>query len=276
MLTLLMCAAAALVRMLAPLPACLPACRYVGESPLAGSAEHIDTRERLVGTTPPGPKCPTGMRGAEGACTAVGSSTAATGTSLSLRIRHRGRKHRTDRCGGSSSSSSSSSWSSNSSSGDEREIDQQYSRGGSRGYSRQTGGGMGAHALPAGGGAGVVGGQVVSVLREDMSETVCDRKEFTQVCVEGVYRIFRGGAVAACCTVLRGSTKRLQVVMCARFETTLLLPPRCLCVVAQGKPSPRPTTCAAATQVSFPLHTSFYAAAAAAGMTAVRRLRTVQ
>jgi hypothetical protein len=42
---------------------------------------------------------------------------------------------------------------------------------------------MGAHALAVGG--GFAGGQVASVLREDMSESVCGRKEFTQVSVEG-------------------------------------------------------------------------------------------
>jgi len=107
-------------------------CRYEGERPMAGSAEHIDTKTRVVATTPPGPVCPTGL-----------APDAAT------------RRHR--RRGSRSSSSSSS--------GDEREG----------GYHRAAGG-----TVPVSGGVGV-GGHVASVLREDQSEVVCGRKEFTEV-----------------------------------------------------------------------------------------------
>lgn len=113
----------------------LAVCRYEGERPLAGSAEHIDTKTRVVAPTPSGPVCPTG-----------GMAPGATTT-------HRRRD-------GSSSSSSSSS-----SSGDEREG----------GYHRAARG-----TVPVSGGVGV-GGHVASVLREDQSEVVCGRKEFTEV-----------------------------------------------------------------------------------------------
>jgi hypothetical protein len=161
----------------------------MGEAPLAGSSEHIDTHTRIVGVTPPGPKCPSGAETCALDTTAATAATAAGGSTAATHGR-RSRRHR--RHGSRSSSSSSSS----SRSGDEQEGGE-FGYKGSRGFSRAhgvseanplSGGALHGHGvgvsesvMAAGAGVGAGEGQVASVLREDNTEAVCGRQEFTHV-----------------------------------------------------------------------------------------------